>query len=199
MIADNHGNTASSIFLLLIQHLSCMDQKTLTCNGIDQETLQLLLNLTVEEQLQLARNSGFFLKISIDAQVLTRMHQRARQQISQERLIDELTIWGATQKFMHDWFGLSPYDIKMRAERLGATVRRGRTQVRVKDDIEQKIRRSWIKHSAVEQPRRQLLVAQELDLPVSTIDAIVRNDDAPVGQQQSPSAQAHNEQPCYSS
>lgn len=202
MTADNPGNTAP-LFLLLIQCLSRMDQKTLTRNGIDPETVKLLLSLTVEEQLQLAQSADFFMTFSIDVIVLVRMLQRARQHISQERLVDDLTIWGATQRFMYDWFGLSPYDFKMRAERVKAKVRRGRTQVRLKDAIEQKILKSWCKHSAVEQPRRQLLVAQELELPVATIDAIVRPGEASphARQQPSPSGQVgnHNDLPCHSS
>lgn len=203
MSTDKSSNTAS-LFLLLIQYLSSMEQKTLAHIGIDPETVKLLMNLKVEEQLQLAQSADFFMTFNIDVKVLLRMLARARQHISQERLIDELTIWGATQGFMYQWFGLSPYDFKMRALSVNAKVRRGRTLVRVKDEIEQQIMDSWARHSAVEQPRRQLLVAQELELPVATIDAIVRPDEASHHTRQQPSPSGlvdHNDHdlPCHSS
>lgn len=166
---------SASQFIYLIQVLQKTDFKVLGKFGCSLETVNLIMNLSTEELLQVAGRAEYFLSFSINEPNLLRMIDRAREHISQEKLIDDLLIWGATQSFIYKWFGLSPYDCKKRSEQLSFSPKRGRVMVRISGDIEEKIHEAWFSNESTREPYKQLLIAQQFNLTVSTIDALVRD------------------------
>lgn len=141
--------------------------------GLSRETIQLLMELTIEEVMYLTNSPVSVLDININEETLQRLIGQARVDEQRQQRITRAIVLGASVGLLSHYFGLASTEVASRRRIAGVEIRSGRLNA-MDDETAGRLWHEWSR-SGVDNPDSpealdaMMLIAESLDLSISHI------------------------------
>jgi hypothetical protein len=171
--ASGLSQAANHFLLQLVLELKSGCIRRCENYGLSHETIQLLLNLNIEEIKYLIDSPVSVMDIRVNEETLQRLMEHARTEEQRQQRISRALALGASFKLLSRYFGLGSTEIASRRRIAGIESRAGRL-CSLDEEIAGLVWQRWLK-SGVERLDCQealdvmMLMAEEMDLSVSVI------------------------------
>jgi len=141
--------------------------------GLSHETIQLLLNLSIEEIKYLIDSPVSVMDVRINEKTLQRLIEHARTEEQHQQRVNRALALGASFKMLYRYFGLGSTEVASRRRIAGLERRVGRL-CSLDDEIAALVWQRWLSSGLKELDSQEaldvmMLMAEEMDLSVSII------------------------------